>query len=134
VDQPGIGGHTLPVHDTPYELREGAHFDPDGNLIRLGSPSPAQSLPDRIGAHLERTYQVRVTRLLPLVLDGYRSRLDLIDEEVERLGNAALARPVVAAVWRFCMGRATLRDALEQVVSARRTVDAIEARVRGLAR
>lgn len=36
--QPGIGGHTHSVEPTPYRLREGAHFDPDGNLIRFGSP------------------------------------------------------------------------------------------------
>ena len=34
----GIGGHTMPVNPTPYRLREGAHRDPDGNLIRFGSP------------------------------------------------------------------------------------------------
>jgi hypothetical protein len=38
--RPGIGGHTLPVCPTPYQLREGAHIDPDGNLIRFGSPMP----------------------------------------------------------------------------------------------
>jgi DNA-binding MarR family transcriptional regulator len=36
--QPGIGGHTHPVEATPYKLREGSHRDPDGNLIRFGSP------------------------------------------------------------------------------------------------
>jgi hypothetical protein len=36
--QPGIGGHTHPVGPTPYGLREGSHVDPDGNLIRFGSP------------------------------------------------------------------------------------------------
>ena len=36
--QPGIGGHTSPVEPTPYKLREGSHTDPDGNLIRFGSP------------------------------------------------------------------------------------------------
>ncbi len=36
--RPGIGGQTLPVCLTPYQLREGAHIDPDGNLIRFGSP------------------------------------------------------------------------------------------------
>lgn len=35
---PGIGGRTQPVEPTPYGLREGAHIDPDGNLIRFGSP------------------------------------------------------------------------------------------------
>jgi DNA-binding MarR family transcriptional regulator len=36
--QPGIGGRTGPVQPTPYKLREGFHIDPDGNLIRFGSP------------------------------------------------------------------------------------------------
>jgi DNA-binding MarR family transcriptional regulator len=36
--RPGIDGHTHPVSPTPYKLREGSHVDPDGNLIRFGSP------------------------------------------------------------------------------------------------
>jgi DNA-binding MarR family transcriptional regulator/catechol 2,3-dioxygenase-like lactoylglutathione lyase family enzyme len=36
--QPGIGGHTHPAVPTDYGLREGSHTDPDGNLIRFGSP------------------------------------------------------------------------------------------------
>jgi hypothetical protein len=40
VTRPGIGGHTRPAGPTPYQLREGAHIDPDGNLIRFGSPMP----------------------------------------------------------------------------------------------
>jgi DNA-binding MarR family transcriptional regulator len=35
--RPGIGGRTIPPRDTPYGLREGAHLDPDNNLIRFGS-------------------------------------------------------------------------------------------------
>lgn len=38
--RPGVGGHTRPAGPTPYQLREGAHIDPDGNLIRFGSPVP----------------------------------------------------------------------------------------------
>ena len=38
--QPGIGGRTHPVGPTGYGLREGSHTDPDGNLIRFGSPIP----------------------------------------------------------------------------------------------
>ncbi|MGA3216266.1 MAG: MarR family transcriptional regulator [Acidimicrobiales bacterium] len=34
----GIAGETRPVHPTPYKMREGSHVDPDGNLIRFGSP------------------------------------------------------------------------------------------------
>jgi catechol 2,3-dioxygenase-like lactoylglutathione lyase family enzyme len=36
--RPGIGGLTRPPQPTPYKLREGSHLDPDGNLIRFGSP------------------------------------------------------------------------------------------------
>jgi DNA-binding MarR family transcriptional regulator len=36
--RPGIAGHTDPVEPKPYKLREGSHVDPDGNLIRFGSP------------------------------------------------------------------------------------------------
>lgn len=33
-----LGGHLHPVTDTDYGLREGAYGDPDGNLLRFGSP------------------------------------------------------------------------------------------------
>ena len=36
--RPGVGGHTHPAGPTPYKFREGSHTDPDGNLIRFGSP------------------------------------------------------------------------------------------------
>ena len=36
--RPGIGGETRPPGPTPYRLHEGSHTDPDGNLIRFGSP------------------------------------------------------------------------------------------------
>ncbi len=39
--RPGVGGRTLPVAPTEYKLREGSHVDPDGNVIRFGSPMPA---------------------------------------------------------------------------------------------
>jgi DNA-binding MarR family transcriptional regulator/catechol 2,3-dioxygenase-like lactoylglutathione lyase family enzyme len=39
--RPGIGGRTTTVEPTPYKLREGSHTDPDGNLIRFGSPMAA---------------------------------------------------------------------------------------------
>ncbi|HEY2203574.1 MAG TPA: MarR family transcriptional regulator [Pseudonocardia sp.] len=35
--RPGIGGRLHPPVDTDYRVREGAHIDPDGNLIRFGS-------------------------------------------------------------------------------------------------
>jgi DNA-binding MarR family transcriptional regulator/catechol 2,3-dioxygenase-like lactoylglutathione lyase family enzyme len=36
--KPGVGGLTRPVEPMEYGLREGSHIDPDGNLIRFGSP------------------------------------------------------------------------------------------------
>jgi catechol 2,3-dioxygenase-like lactoylglutathione lyase family enzyme len=33
----GIGRTTMPV-DMDYGMREGSHVDPDGNLLRFGSP------------------------------------------------------------------------------------------------
>lgn len=34
-----VAGRLNPPQDTPYGLREGAHVDPDGNLLRFGSPT-----------------------------------------------------------------------------------------------
>ena len=41
----GAGGRFTAPADTPYGLREFAHVDPDGNLIRVGSPLR----PNRVG-------------------------------------------------------------------------------------
>jgi catechol 2,3-dioxygenase-like lactoylglutathione lyase family enzyme len=37
----GVPGTELPV-DTDYGLREGRHTDPDGNVLRFGSPLPSR--------------------------------------------------------------------------------------------
>lgn len=34
----GVAGRHVPPVDTDYGLREGAYVDPDGNLLRYGSP------------------------------------------------------------------------------------------------
>ncbi|HTZ27900.1 MAG TPA: MarR family transcriptional regulator [Streptosporangiaceae bacterium] len=36
--RPGISGHTHPAEPTPWGMLEGSHTDPDGNVIRFGSP------------------------------------------------------------------------------------------------
>jgi uncharacterized glyoxalase superfamily protein PhnB len=36
----GVGGKSTAPIDTPYGLREFTHVDPDGNLLRVGSPLP----------------------------------------------------------------------------------------------
>lgn len=33
----GVGGRLTAVSETPYGLREFAHIDPDGNLLRIGA-------------------------------------------------------------------------------------------------
>jgi Ser/Thr protein kinase RdoA (MazF antagonist) len=55
--RPGIAGQTRLPGDTPYQLREGSHVDPDGNLIRFGSPLPQ----GRLQSHLESRYGIEVT-------------------------------------------------------------------------
>jgi Ser/Thr protein kinase RdoA (MazF antagonist) len=55
--RPGVGGLTRRVGDTPYLLREGSHIDPDGNLIRFGSPMPGKPA-ERVRAHLEARYGI----------------------------------------------------------------------------
>jgi len=39
----GVKGRLHPPEETEYGLREFAHVDPDGNLLRVGSPLPATS-------------------------------------------------------------------------------------------
>jgi hypothetical protein len=39
-DGAGVAGRLVAPVDTDYGLREGAHVDPDGNLLRFGSPLP----------------------------------------------------------------------------------------------
>ena len=41
----GAGGRLHTPEDTPYGLREGAFVDPDGNLLRFGSPLPGTTSP-----------------------------------------------------------------------------------------
>jgi catechol 2,3-dioxygenase-like lactoylglutathione lyase family enzyme len=36
--RPGIGGETTQPADMPWLMHEGIHTDPDGNVIRFGSP------------------------------------------------------------------------------------------------
>jgi Ser/Thr protein kinase RdoA (MazF antagonist) len=63
--RPGIGGLTRRVGNTPYKLREGSHIDPDGNVIRFGSPMPGKPA-ERLRAHLEARYGIDVTAMTEL--------------------------------------------------------------------
>ena len=69
--RPGVGGRTRRVGDTPYKLREGSHVDPDGNLIRFGSPMPGRP-GERLRAHLETRYEITVDAMTELDLGVWR--------------------------------------------------------------
>jgi Ser/Thr protein kinase RdoA (MazF antagonist) len=70
--RPGVGGLTRRVGDTPYKLREGSHVDPDGNLIRFGSPMPSRQ-GERLRGHLESQYGITVTTMAELDLGVWRA-------------------------------------------------------------
>ncbi len=70
--QPAVGGLTRRVGDTPYKLREGSHVDPDGNLIRFGSPLPGRP-GERLRAHLETWYGITVDAMTELDLGVWRA-------------------------------------------------------------
>jgi Ser/Thr protein kinase RdoA (MazF antagonist)/predicted enzyme related to lactoylglutathione lyase len=91
---PGIGGITRPVGDTDYRLREGSHIDPDGNLIRFGSPSPAQRW-GGLQAHLESTYGTTVSNVTELDQGVYR--IDRTDGPSWVARQFPLTRPAGAA-------------------------------------
>jgi Ser/Thr protein kinase RdoA (MazF antagonist) len=69
--RPGVGGLTRRVGDTPYELREGSHVDPDGNLIRFGSPMPSRPA-ERLRSHLEDRYGIDVVAMTDLDVGVWR--------------------------------------------------------------
>jgi Ser/Thr protein kinase RdoA (MazF antagonist) len=69
--RPGVGGQTARVGDTPYKLREGSHVDPDGNLIRFGSPMPGRPA-RRLQAHLADHYGVQVDAMTDLEVGVWR--------------------------------------------------------------
>ena len=71
--RPGIGGLTRRPSDTDYKLREGSHVDPDGNLIRFGSPLLPQAA-QRLRALLEKACGVGVESMTELDLDVWRVR------------------------------------------------------------
>ena len=48
VERRGSGDSREPF-DTDYKIREGAHIDPDNNLLRFGSPLPVPRIGPRGG-------------------------------------------------------------------------------------
>jgi Ser/Thr protein kinase RdoA (MazF antagonist) len=89
---PGFGGLTRRVGDTPYKLREGSHTDPDGNLIRFGSPMPAKPA-ERLRSQLEKAYGVQIEAVTELDVGVWHVRRADGPDWVARWFN--LRRPVV---------------------------------------
>jgi Ser/Thr protein kinase RdoA (MazF antagonist) len=73
--RPGIAGTTWPVGDTEYKLREGSHRDPDGNVIRFGSPMPPTGEAAVVKTHIESHYGVEVADVAALDIGVYRLEL-----------------------------------------------------------
>jgi Ser/Thr protein kinase RdoA (MazF antagonist) len=69
--RPEIGGITRHVRDTPYQLREGAHIDLDGNVIRFGSPMSGSRV-ERLSAHLESHYGIQIGAVVELDVGVFR--------------------------------------------------------------
>jgi len=69
--RPGVGGLTRRVGDTPYKLRQGSHVDPDGNVIRFGSPMPSQAA-ERLRSHLAARYGIDVAAMTDLDVGVWR--------------------------------------------------------------
>jgi Ser/Thr protein kinase RdoA (MazF antagonist) len=67
---------------------------------------------------------------IDLVAEGYRRRIHLEPEEMQRDRLEAImrARPVVLAAWSFCLGRRSLQDALRTAVGAREIAEAASRR------
>lgn len=95
--RPGLGGVTRPVRNTDYKLREGAHIDPDGNLIRFGSPVSDGRAPgtERLASHLEARYGIQVAEMSELDVGVFR--VDRRDGPPWVARHFPPARPVDAA-------------------------------------
>jgi Ser/Thr protein kinase RdoA (MazF antagonist) len=94
--RPGLGGLTRRVGNTAYKLREGSHLDPDGNLVRFGSPMPSPSV-GGLQSHLESHYGTEVTALDDLDVGVWRvRRTDGRDWVVRRFPERRPAEVVMA--------------------------------------
>ena len=93
--RPGVGGATRVVGDTPYKLREGSHVDPDGNLIRFGSPMPGRP-GERLRAHLETRYGITADAMSQLDLGVWRVRREDGPDWVARWFPASRSAEAVA--------------------------------------
>jgi Ser/Thr protein kinase RdoA (MazF antagonist) len=60
-----------------------------------------------------------------LVLEGYRRRVSLEPEEIDRIPALMPVRAAVLAAWSFCLGRASAEQAARAAASARALAEAV---------
>ncbi|HEX4212336.1 MAG TPA: phosphotransferase [Candidatus Dormibacteraeota bacterium] len=70
-------------------------------------------------------------RRVDSVAAGYTRHVRPEPEELDRLAGVIRARPVIFAVWAFCVGRRGLPETAREVAEARRIADAIAERAAG---
>ena len=64
------------------------------------------------------------------MLAGYRSRVTLGPEELDRLAGVARARPIVLEAWSFGLGRQRIGRAAREAADASELADTVAARAR----
>jgi Ser/Thr protein kinase RdoA (MazF antagonist) len=64
-----------------------------------------------------------------LVVSGYRRRVTLEPEEIERLPAMMRVRPTVLAAWSFCLGRSSAEQATRAAANARQLAETVAPRV-----
>jgi Ser/Thr protein kinase RdoA (MazF antagonist) len=60
-----------------------------------------------------------------LVVEGYRRRINLDPEEIDRIQALMPVRATVLAAWSFCLGRASAEQAAQSAANARAIADAV---------
>jgi Ser/Thr protein kinase RdoA (MazF antagonist) len=64
-----------------------------------------------------------------LVVSGYRQRVTLEPDEIERLPAMMRVRPVVLAAWSFCLGRISAERAAQAAAHAREVAETVGPRI-----
>jgi Ser/Thr protein kinase RdoA (MazF antagonist) len=119
-----------------------AFIHPDFVLANVvATAEPAMVLVDWAGAGVgPRTWALafllwaeaaKDPRRAALALAGYRRRIALEPEELERLAGLLRARPLIFSIWRLRHGASTTIAAVEDAAEVRRLADMLAVRVRG---
>jgi Ser/Thr protein kinase RdoA (MazF antagonist) len=64
-----------------------------------------------------------------LVVSGFRRRVTLEPDEIERIPAMMRVRPAVLAAWSLCLGRCSAEQAMRATVNARQVAETVGPRV-----